>query len=62
MDDFKIQLDQFLEDEITELLQSLENEFQRYFPQLTEEQETLERTLFVQYFSARGFFNVKSVT
>ena len=42
-DESQIQLDQFLKDEITELLQSLEKEFERYFPDLTQEQEALAR-------------------
>ena len=36
-DESQIQLDQFLDDEITEHLQSLEKEFERYFPELSQE-------------------------
>ena len=45
-DESQIQLDQFLKDEITEHLQSLENEFERSFPELSQEQEALVRNPF----------------
>ncbi|XP_076031971.1 zinc finger BED domain-containing protein 5-like [Oratosquilla oratoria] len=46
MDESHIQLDQFLKDEITEHLQSLEKEVERYFPELSQEQEALVRNPF----------------
>ncbi|XP_068238447.1 zinc finger BED domain-containing protein 5-like [Palaemon carinicauda] len=46
MDESHIQLDQFLKDEITEHLQSLEKEVKRYFPELSQEQEALVRNPF----------------
>ncbi|XP_068234222.1 zinc finger BED domain-containing protein 5-like [Palaemon carinicauda] len=46
MDESHIQLDQFLKDEITEHLQSLEKEVKRYFPELSQEQEVLVRNPF----------------
>ncbi|XP_076339961.1 zinc finger BED domain-containing protein 5-like [Tachypleus tridentatus] len=45
-DESQIQLDQFLKDEITEHLQSLEKEVERYFPELSQEQEVLVRNPF----------------
>ena len=45
-DESQIQLDQFLKDEITEHLQSLEKEFERYFPEPSQEQEALVRNPF----------------
>ena len=42
-DESQIQLDQFLKDEITENLQSLEKEVERYFPGLSQEQGALVR-------------------
>ena len=50
MDESQIQLDEFLKDEITEHLQCLEKEFQRYFPELTEGQEALVRNPFYSAF------------
>lgn len=46
MDESQIQMDQFLKDEITEHLQSLGREFERYFPELTEEPKALVRNPF----------------
>ncbi|XP_068212635.1 zinc finger BED domain-containing protein 5-like [Palaemon carinicauda] len=46
MDESHIQLDQFLKDEITKHLQSLEKEVKRYFPELSQEQEALVRNPF----------------
>ncbi|XP_076320060.1 protein FAM200A-like [Tachypleus tridentatus] len=46
MDESQIQLDQFLKDEITEHLQSLEKEVKHYFPELSQEQEALVRNPF----------------
>ena len=45
-DESQIQFDQFLKDEITELFQSLEKEVERYFPELSQEQEALSRNPF----------------
>ena len=45
-DESQIQLDQFLKDEITEHLQSVEKEVQRYFTELSREQEALVRNPF----------------
>ena len=45
-DESQIQLDQFLKDEITEHLQSLVKEVEHYFPELSQEQETLVRNPF----------------
>ena len=46
MDESPNQLDQFLKDEIIEHLQSLEKEVERYFPELSQEQEALVRNPF----------------
>ncbi|XP_076056323.1 zinc finger BED domain-containing protein 5-like [Oratosquilla oratoria] len=46
MDESQLQLDQFRNDEITEHLQSLEKEVERYFPELSQEQEALVRNPF----------------
>lgn len=46
MDESEGELDQFLKDEITGHLESLEEEFQQYFPELTEEEEALVRNPF----------------
>ncbi|XP_076039422.1 zinc finger BED domain-containing protein 5-like [Oratosquilla oratoria] len=46
MGESQVQLDQFLKDEITEHLQSLEKEVERYFPELSQEQEALVRNPF----------------
>ncbi|XP_064100780.1 protein FAM200A-like [Macrobrachium nipponense] len=78
MDESQVQLDQFLKDEITEHLQSLEKEFEQYFPELSEEQEALVRNPFdvssipdeiqdefldlKNDSTARDLFKVKSVT
>ena len=40
-DESQIQLDQFLKDDITEHLQSLETKVERYFPELSQEQEAM---------------------
>ena len=45
-DESQIQLDQFLKDEITEHLQSLEKEVECFFPDLSQEHETLVRNPF----------------
>ena len=42
-DESQIQLDQFFKDDITEHLQSLEKEVERYFPERSQEQEALVR-------------------
>ena len=41
MDKSQIQLDQFIRDEITKHLQSLEKDVNCYFPELSQEQEAL---------------------
>ena len=46
IDEYQTQLDQFLKEEITEHLDSLEEEFKRYFPEVSEEQEALVRNPF----------------
>ena len=46
-DQSQTQLVQFLKDEITEHLQSLENEVERYFPGLLQEQDALVKNTFV---------------
>ena len=45
-DECQIQLDRFLNDEITEHLQSLEKEVECYFPELSKEQKALVRSPF----------------
>ena len=45
-DEFQIQLDHFFKGEIIEHLQSLENEIERYFPELSHQQEALVKNLF----------------
>ena len=44
--EFQIQLDRFLNDGITEHIQSLEKEVEHYFPELSQKQEVLVRNTF----------------
>lgn len=46
----QIQLDQFLKNELTEYLQTLEKEVERYFLELSQEQEALVRNAFCTEF------------